>query len=501
MPVVGWLFHGDPDTYRYIPESLERYPAQRGVRDLMERAGLSAARYEDRMLGTMGLNVGEAPAPRVPIIPRAPRHAPRGSGTARRAAPGASRRRRRRASSPSSSSCSSSSSPRSSRRAPSGMSALSGFRAFVAGQANWSKAQKDAVYALARYLDTGDEAYYRNFHARLDGPARGPEGAPRDDGGDAGPARRAPGLPRGPELPRRRRRHGRRSSRRFRDTEHVQRALQIWERGDAVVDELEALGIVVHQDVEAGRLTPEVRAVYDLRLERLNDRAADLQDAFSGHARPGVARVPHAPPLRRRRDDAPPRRPRRGRLGVRRAGAQAPRRGADRLRAALPAPLRAQPRRPVPDDPRGPDPRLQLGVRAHPRLPVTGGRPQGLRARPLLGPRRPRVVPLAPHAAARPRELRALPPAPRREPGVGPREREPHRRARRRERDGRQPDRHHGPQAAPSSSAGTRRTTTRSPTFRTASSSTTGSRSRSSTRSAAGRRSSSCSSTSTTSSA
>jgi demethylmenaquinone methyltransferase/2-methoxy-6-polyprenyl-1,4-benzoquinol methylase len=63
MPVVGWLFHGDPDTYRYIPESLERYPAQRGVRDLMERAGFSSARYEDRMLGTMGLNVGESSGP------------------------------------------------------------------------------------------------------------------------------------------------------------------------------------------------------------------------------------------------------------------------------------------------------------------------------------------------------------------------------------------------------------------------------------------------------
>jgi demethylmenaquinone methyltransferase/2-methoxy-6-polyprenyl-1,4-benzoquinol methylase len=62
MPLVGWLFHGDPDTYRYIPESLEKYPAQRGVRDLMEKAGLSSARFEDRMLGTMGLNVGEAPA-------------------------------------------------------------------------------------------------------------------------------------------------------------------------------------------------------------------------------------------------------------------------------------------------------------------------------------------------------------------------------------------------------------------------------------------------------
>jgi demethylmenaquinone methyltransferase / 2-methoxy-6-polyprenyl-1,4-benzoquinol methylase len=61
MPVIGWLFHGDPDTYLYIPESLARYPAQRGVRDLMEKAGLAEARYDSRMFGTMGLNVGEAP--------------------------------------------------------------------------------------------------------------------------------------------------------------------------------------------------------------------------------------------------------------------------------------------------------------------------------------------------------------------------------------------------------------------------------------------------------
>jgi hypothetical protein len=51
-----------------------------------------------------------------------------------------------------------------------GMSALSGIRAFVTGQSNWSKAQKDAVYALARYLDTGDVVYYRNFQARLTVP-------------------------------------------------------------------------------------------------------------------------------------------------------------------------------------------------------------------------------------------------------------------------------------------------------------------------------------------
>lgn len=62
MPAMGWLFHRDPETYLYIPESLAKFPAQKGVRELMQRAGFVNARYENRLLGTMGLNVGEAPA-------------------------------------------------------------------------------------------------------------------------------------------------------------------------------------------------------------------------------------------------------------------------------------------------------------------------------------------------------------------------------------------------------------------------------------------------------
>jgi len=61
MPAVGWLFHRDPETYLYIPESLERYPGQRGVADLMRNAGFANVRYENRLLGTMGINIGEAP--------------------------------------------------------------------------------------------------------------------------------------------------------------------------------------------------------------------------------------------------------------------------------------------------------------------------------------------------------------------------------------------------------------------------------------------------------
>jgi demethylmenaquinone methyltransferase/2-methoxy-6-polyprenyl-1,4-benzoquinol methylase len=60
MPAVGWLFHGDPETYRYIPASLERFPAQRGVERMMRAAGFTNVRYENRLLGTMGINVGEA---------------------------------------------------------------------------------------------------------------------------------------------------------------------------------------------------------------------------------------------------------------------------------------------------------------------------------------------------------------------------------------------------------------------------------------------------------
>ena len=62
MPTIGWLFHGDPQTYAYIPASLERYPAQRGVEALMRDAGFARVRYEERLLGTMGINVGESPA-------------------------------------------------------------------------------------------------------------------------------------------------------------------------------------------------------------------------------------------------------------------------------------------------------------------------------------------------------------------------------------------------------------------------------------------------------
>jgi ubiquinone/menaquinone biosynthesis methyltransferase len=36
---LGWVLHRDPDTYRYIPASIRRYPGARGVASLLAAAG------------------------------------------------------------------------------------------------------------------------------------------------------------------------------------------------------------------------------------------------------------------------------------------------------------------------------------------------------------------------------------------------------------------------------------------------------------------------------
>ncbi|MEO8056309.1 MAG: EAL domain-containing protein [Acidobacteriota bacterium] len=162
-----------------------------------------------------------------------------------------------------------------------GMSALSGVRAFVAAESNWSKAQKEAVYALSRYLDTGgEESHYRRFNALLAIPRGDRKARVAMSGPVPDPDAAVQGFLEGRNTP---------SAAdemvsvlaRFRDAEQIQRALQIWERADEVIDELEALAIVVHRDFEAGPISPEARVAYDLRLEKLNERAALLEDGFT----------------------------------------------------------------------------------------------------------------------------------------------------------------------------------------------------------------------------
>jgi demethylmenaquinone methyltransferase / 2-methoxy-6-polyprenyl-1,4-benzoquinol methylase len=55
---LGFILHRDPDTYRYIPESIRRYPGADGVRALMRDMGFGGAEWIPVLGGLMAINVG-----------------------------------------------------------------------------------------------------------------------------------------------------------------------------------------------------------------------------------------------------------------------------------------------------------------------------------------------------------------------------------------------------------------------------------------------------------
>lgn len=59
--ITGILLHGDADVYRYIPESLKRYPGQYGVQEIMNRVGFNETGFKEYGGGIMSLNFGTKP--------------------------------------------------------------------------------------------------------------------------------------------------------------------------------------------------------------------------------------------------------------------------------------------------------------------------------------------------------------------------------------------------------------------------------------------------------
>jgi ubiquinone/menaquinone biosynthesis methyltransferase len=54
---LGFLLHRDPDTYRYIPESIRNYPGAAGVAHLLEGAGFADVRAIPLLGGLMSIHV------------------------------------------------------------------------------------------------------------------------------------------------------------------------------------------------------------------------------------------------------------------------------------------------------------------------------------------------------------------------------------------------------------------------------------------------------------
>jgi demethylmenaquinone methyltransferase/2-methoxy-6-polyprenyl-1,4-benzoquinol methylase len=54
--VLGWALHRDPDTYRYIPESIRNYPGAVAVARLIEARGFANVEYRPVLGGLMAIH-------------------------------------------------------------------------------------------------------------------------------------------------------------------------------------------------------------------------------------------------------------------------------------------------------------------------------------------------------------------------------------------------------------------------------------------------------------
>ena len=58
---LGFILHGDPNTYRYISESIRLYPGAAGVGRLMTETGFTDVRIVPLLRGLMAIHVGTKP--------------------------------------------------------------------------------------------------------------------------------------------------------------------------------------------------------------------------------------------------------------------------------------------------------------------------------------------------------------------------------------------------------------------------------------------------------
>ncbi len=56
---LGWLLHRNPDTYRYIPASISRYPGAAGVARLLASRGFTGVTVVPLLFGLMTLHVAQ----------------------------------------------------------------------------------------------------------------------------------------------------------------------------------------------------------------------------------------------------------------------------------------------------------------------------------------------------------------------------------------------------------------------------------------------------------
>lgn len=157
---------------------------------------------------------------------------------------------------------------------------LSAVRAYVGGEGLWSKAQKDALYALTRYTQNARQSDYTAFRTALsvnqgDRQARIELTKPDPDFAlaEAGllQGRNHPDDVTGMVF----------LVRWFRSLPELSQVISIWAAADYHIEKLTQVGDDIHAAVQAGPLSSVQVAQFVQQLQTLNDEITPLEDGFS----------------------------------------------------------------------------------------------------------------------------------------------------------------------------------------------------------------------------
>lgn len=158
---------------------------------------------------------------------------------------------------------------------------LSANRAYISGESEWSKAQKNATISLLQYVETEDERYYDSFRRSL-----------QVINGDR--MSRVELTKENPDLRRVKRGFIMGNNhpddvdsmiwllRNFWFMDRIQEALAIWEEADLIIIESTKLAEEIHDRLEEGLIDDVAKEQYSTQIIDIKDRLTIAGQAFSG---------------------------------------------------------------------------------------------------------------------------------------------------------------------------------------------------------------------------
>ncbi|TRC92922.1 EAL domain-containing protein [Mesorhizobium sp. WSM4303] len=157
---------------------------------------------------------------------------------------------------------------------------LSAVRAYVGGESHWSKGQKQAIYFLSLYAETGKEEFFNEYREAIAVPLadRSARLALEQPEPDIGAARA--GFLQGGNHP---------DDltgliwlfQNFREVSYLDIAIQHWTAADSMILEIDRLGTTIHQGFLEGAVSAAQINTWKAQIHQLNHLIGPLSKAFS----------------------------------------------------------------------------------------------------------------------------------------------------------------------------------------------------------------------------